>query len=255
MIDWKKYADYIFCINYLPDNRLKDISKTLIDIGIDINDSTYFSFMYDIEHKMFLDEYYVMWQKSYSFLNNVGHFMPIDTNNYRFFYLAIITYKILKIAQYFKYERIIIFEDDLIFLKDLEYIKNTLDFVNTQNFDMCSLQTTFLDCWHGLYEYISKLDYVTNLNNYTLFKTNSNLGVYSGGFLILTKNGINNIIDFFETNNIIIWLDALEGRRHMFNCKYMFILKPLCIQKWMLEIPIDNLMEFNANINLDEYNI
>ena len=253
MIDWKKYADYIFCIHYLPNNRLKDISKTLINIGIDINDSTYFSFMYDIEHKMFLNEYNIIYQNSFSYLNEITKLMYIYDQH--LFYLGMITYKILKIAQYFKYERIIIFEDDLIFLKDLEYIKNTLNFVNTQNFDICSLQTTFLDCWHGLYEYISQLDYVTNLNNYTLFKTNSNLGVYSGGFLILTKNGINNIIDFFETNNVVICLDALEGRRHILNYEYMFILKPLCLQKWMLEIPVDDLMQFNANINLDEYNI
>ena len=34
-IDWKKYVDHIFCMNYLPDNRLEKISKTLTDIGIE----------------------------------------------------------------------------------------------------------------------------------------------------------------------------------------------------------------------------
>ena len=45
-IEWNKYVDHIFCLQYLQNNRLKEISKTLINIGIDIYDSRYFSFVY-----------------------------------------------------------------------------------------------------------------------------------------------------------------------------------------------------------------
>ena len=258
MIDWKKYADYIFCIHYLPNNRLEKISKTLTDIGIDINDNKFFSFMYDIEHKMFLNEYNAMRNRSWDIIEKECQW-PHDynqINDNHLFNLALMNYNILKIAQHFKYERIIIFEDDIIFLKDHNYIIKALDFVNTQDFDICSCETSFQDCFHGISDYLININGCEYLGNDMFLKTSNNLGVYNASFLILTNKGINKIIDFFETNNVLICLDALEGLRHKLNLEFMFALKPLCIQEYMLDtVNHDNINKKDSNINriLDEY--
>ena len=42
-IDFSKYVDHIFCVHYLPNNRLENISKQFDYIGIDIHNNNLFS--------------------------------------------------------------------------------------------------------------------------------------------------------------------------------------------------------------------
>lgn len=171
------------------------------------------------------------------------------------YYLALITYRVLKIAQYFKYDRIIIFEDDIRFLKDIDYIKNNLELIYTLDFDMCMLQTTFLDYWHGI-----KNDILTNVThvkevNENILRTADPLGVYGGGFIILTSHGINKIIKYCEHNNVVLNLDIFDSIRHLVKLDTIFALKPLCIQQNMIEEwSNERCMDENANMIIDEYN-
>jgi len=250
MIDWKKYADHIFCIHYLPNNRLEKISKTLTDIGIDINDNKFFSFMYDIEHKIFQYERNFMYQKSFYVISNYKKFNKFAKEPY-LFDVGVTTYRILKIAQHFKYEKIILFEDDLIFLKDHNYIIKALDFVNTQEFDLCSCQTTYLDKSRGDKNIYIKNGFAEDVGNDMFIRIKDNLGCYGGGFYILTKNAINIIVDFFEKNNVLTCIDNLEGLRHIVKMNILLALKPLCIQERMLNW--NEKTTENINIKLDEY--
>lgn len=255
-IEWNKYVDHIFCLQYLQNNRLKEISKTLINIGIDIYDSRYFSFVYDFEHCIFKDQYQKMKEESFNFFNkNVyfkGSYLNIDKHNY-IFYLGLNTYRALKIAQYFNYERIIIFEDDIIFLKDINYIIKAMDFIKTQDFDICMCQTTFMDAYHGIKSYLAD-DGCEDLGNDMFLRIRDPLGLYGGGFIILTKKGINEIINYYEQNNLMVCLDALDTLRDKIkNLDTIFALKPLCIQQNMIEWPKQQLNNENINININEY--
>ena len=205
LIDWKEYIDYIYCMNYMPDNRINNISSTLQNIGIDIYDNRFFSFIYDCEHKMFLDEYDLMRKKSFKFYDEHKFYesenLYCNENFDYVFDVALTTYKVLKTAQYFNYKRIIIFEDDVVFLKDLKYIKNAMDFVKTQDFDICLCQTTFVDAWYGNKEYLVNFG-CEEFGNDMFLKTNRPSGVFGGAFIILTNEGINKIIKNKINNSV-----------------------------------------------------
>lgn len=257
-IDWKKYINYAFCINYLQNNRIADISKTLQDIGIDIYDNRFFSFIYDNEHKIFQEEENLMRQKSYKFyVDNAywdGNSIIYNNRNYDYlFNIGLTTYKALKIAQYFKYKRIIIFEDDIIFLKDTEYIINALEFLNTQSFDICLCQTTFCNASYGIKKHLIEDGVAIDLGNDMFLKTTNPLGVYGGGCIILTNNGINKLVNFYELNEMIICIDVLDLLRHITGLETLFALKPLCIQNRMIDD--ENIKAYNDNINIDEYKL
>ena len=240
-IDWHKYADYIFCLHYLENNRLNEISKTLTNININIFDTSFFSFSYDIEHCIFKEQYQNMKETSFYFFNKHAQFDGSDlkntVHNY-IFYLGYNTYKTLKITQYFNYDRIIIFEDDIIFLKDTDYIIKAMDFIKEQDFDICMCQTTFVDAWHGIKSYL--VNYKPN-------------GLFGGGFIILTNSGINKIVKYFEDNNLMVCIDALDTLRNVLNLNTLFALKPLCIQNDMINWTEARRNDENINIKLEDY--
>lgn len=258
IIDWKKYANHIFCMTYLPSNRLESIKKVFSNIGIDMNDTSFFSFIYDYEHCIFSEQHNEMKNMTFDFFNNhtmwEGNRLNYDQQAY-IYYVALTTYRTLKIAQYFNYDRIIIFEDDIRFLKDIDYIIKNLELINTLDFDMCMLQTTFCDCWHGIKnDIINNVTYVKEVSE-NILRTADPLGVYGGGFIILTNHGINKIIKYCEHNNVIFNLDAYDSIRNLIKLDTIFALKPLCIQQNMIEEwPNERCMNENINMIIDEYN-
>ena len=250
-INWDQYADYIFCINYLPNNKLNSISDILYNEGINIYDNSKFSFIYDVEHKLFMNEFNDIKENTFKLLNLNKRFNQNNTSYV--FYVGMITYKILKIAQYFKYKKIIIFEDDIIFLKDKNYLKNALDFINNEDFDLCMCQTTFLDNAHGNIEFYKHNKSLQYLGTDMFMKTSTNVGIYGGSFMILTDTCINKLIDFFEIHNVVTCLDNLDGLYHILNLTRLFALKPLCIQSDMLSWTPEQIKLNNVNMNINEY--
>ena len=258
IIDWKKYVNHIFCITYLQNNRLDSIKKVFSNIGIDTNDNSFFSFVYDYEHCIFSEQYNEMKKLSFDFFNRHTFFKGnrLNYNEHEYlYYVALKVYGVLKIAQYFKYDRIIIFEDDIRFLKDIDYIKNNLDLINTLDFDMGMLQTTFLDCWHGIKKFILDNNHDVKEASENILRTTGPLGVYGASFIILTSHGINKIIKYFEHNNVVLTLDIFDSIRHLIKLDTIFALKPLCIQQNMIEEWSNKrCMDENANMIIDEYN-
>jgi GR25 family glycosyltransferase involved in LPS biosynthesis len=195
-----------------------------------------------------------MKEESFKFFNEnkyyEGSHLDINQHNY-IFYLGFNTYRALKIAQYFNYDRIIIFEDDIKFLKDINYIIDAMNFVKTQDFDICMYQTTFMEEYHGIKSYL--LDYVEDLGNDMLIKFNRPIGTYGGGFIILTRKGINKIVNYFEDNNLIVALDVLDTLIDKMKLEVLYALKPLCVQNIHFDVSKEELYERNANINIEEY--
>ena len=195
-----------------------------------------------------------MKEESFKFFNEnkyyEGSHLDINQHNY-IFYLGFNTYRALKIAQYFNYDRIIIFEDDIAFLKDINYIINAMNFVKTQDFDICMCQTTFMEAYHGIKSYL--LDYVEDLGNDMFIKFNRPIGTYGGGFIILTNKGINKIVNYFEDNNLMVALDVLDTLIDKMKLEVLYALKPLCVQNIHFDISKEELYERNANINIEEY--
>ena len=255
-IDWKQYVDYIFCLHYLPNNRLNEITKTLTNIGINVNDSKFFSFAYDYEHCIFKNQYEEMNNMSSDFIrlnSSWGDIVFDDNNNLGHgFYIGLITYRILKIAQYFNYDRIIIFEDDIKFIKDTDYIVKAMNFIKEQNFDMCMCQTWFIDAYHGIKSYLINAG-CKDFGNDMFLKVDKPMGIYGGGFIILTNKGINKIINYFESNNLTAALDDFDGLRDKMNLSTLFALKPLCVQGMMFNWSDEEIYEYNANMNINEY--
>ena len=139
-IDFSKYVDHIFCVHYLPNNRLENISKQFDYIGIDIHNNNLFSFEYGIENQLFADQikdYCNKYNKLFKGAFNYQRYM---------FEVGLNIYHILKIAQYKKYKRIIIFEDDIKFLKDLDYFKSL------EGIEFFGL----VECGRGTFEEIEK---------------------------------------------------------------------------------------------------
>lgn len=255
VIDWTNYVDHIFCITYLPNGKLNKISNTLSNIGININDSKFFSFLYDYEHCIFKDQYQIMKSMSFDTFNKKRYFensfLDNDKQDY-VFYVGMNTYRILKISQYFNYDRIIIFEDDIIFLKDINYIINALDFVNKQNdFDLCLCQTTYVDAYHGIKKYLQVC--ANDLGNDFFMKTSEPIGVYGGSFVILSKEGIDKIINYYEHYNMAVCIDSLDSLRDKIELRTLFALKPLCIQECMLNWTNEQIEYNNKNMIIAEY--
>ena len=265
MIDFHKYTDYIYCLNYLPNGRTSVISKKFNDIGINTNDSSFFYFNNDIEHIIGKNEFE-------SFANNsiVKYWLNLQTeldNNFEeaFRYAFIVgynTYRVLKIAQYMGYERIMIFEDDIIFHKDHEFIKSNLDIINSTNFDYCLCNTLFTDKIYGNKLFSSYggnknelLKYSCTAESDNVFRINDNTGlrVSGGAWIILTKTGINKIINLFEENNFVICLDSLPYKNEIFNFDVLFTPEPLGLQEMHLQNKIHSIWSWNENVNFDNY--
>ena len=257
MIDWKQYTDYIFCLHYLNNDRLNEITKTLTDINIDVNDSSFFSFIYDIDHCIFKDQMQSMKEEAFNLFNEKAKYYKLPINNPKFdyvFYIALNIYKTLKIAQYFKYDRIIIFEDDIKFLKDTNYIINAMNFVKEQDFDICICQTTFVCAFHGIKSYLLEND-CEDLGNDMFLRTKEPLGLFGAGFTIFTNKGINKLLNYIESTNLLVAIDTYDGIRDIVDLDTLFALKPLCIQKCIItEWDDERRKEENINMNIEEYN-
>ena len=253
MIDFKKYADYIYCLNYLPNGRTKIMADRFNNIGIDINDSNFFYFNNDVEHIICKTEENMVMNRS---MFHYGFEIPTypdqaDSNTKYAITVGYNTYRVLKMAQYMGYERIMIFEDDIVFHKDHEFIKSNLDIINSTNFDYCMCQTTFWNGWNENVQDASDKEQLLN-NGCTaitdnLFRINpwTSVGLYCGAWIILTKYGIEKIINYFEENNIFLCIDMFAHKNEYLNFDIIFTPKPLGIQ---LEY-----CKFNKNIIIDEY--
>ena len=254
-IDFSKYVDHIFCIHYLPNNRLENISKQFDYIGIDIHNNSLFSFEYGIENQLFVDQIKDYCNRYNELFQGVFYYQPY------LFDIGIKIYHILKIAQYKKYKRIIIFEDDIKFLKDLDYIKNALDYIFEQDFDYVHCDPNYSRMYRGIEDYLLSYDLIYKLDNpyfYKLKYAYKQTCIYDDGFIILSSYAINLLINLFERDQVVTSLDMIYNpmwKDDIFNLKIYGAIKPLAIQEKTLTYTPERLEGINIHMNIDEYNI
>ena len=255
MIDFNKYVDYIYCLNYLPNGRTESLENKLLNVGIDPSNNKFIYFFNDVEHIICSNEEQQLIYRTKSFFA-YNLFTKIQIFDQETKYEIIVgynTYKVLKMAQYMGYERIMIFEDDIVFHKDHNFIIENLEIINNLDFDYCMLQTIFLNCWFGDKKCL--LENGCSIESDNIFRINkyTDLGLYGGGAIILTKHGINKIIDFFETNNITVCIDALANKNSYNNFDIIFTPEPLIIQDKFFTSELNKIPMLNKNLNIDNY--
>lgn len=252
IINWKKYVDHIYAINYLPNNRHELLCKRLLSIGININDRSLFDFEYGIENKLFV--------------KNIEEYATPDKMLYAYNYskyifeLGLNVYHILKIAQFKQYNRIIIFEDDICFHKDLNFIKNALNYISSINSDIVFCDTNFERFKCGAVDSLELVGLIHKTDNdffMHIKEYNDDVEIYGAAFMILSKDAINILIDLFEEYQLPIGLDMINMPyfRDKINTLNIYAaIKPLGVQEILFSWDENTIKGKNRNININEYN-
>ena len=256
MIDFHKYTDQIYCINYLNNGNTPELKRRLNSVGIDTSDGNFCYFFNDTEHVILKFEEQSLINRSSTYLLNTLYtkdYLLTEGSNYSFV-IGYNTYRVLKMAQYMGYERIMIFEDDIVFHKDHEFIKSNLDIINSTNFDYCSLQTSFWNAWYGDKQCLLQNKCSEVSNNILRINPYTSIGLYGGAWLIFTKQGINKLIKLFEDNDITTCIDVLAEKNCHLNFDIIFALESLALQNKNFENQYRADMSWlNKNNDLNKY--
>jgi len=250
-INWFNYIDHIFVINYINNNRYDAICKELLKVDIDIHKLSIdkFSFLFDIDYNILNN--YINFENIVNdiniHINNISDFVIDYTKIY--LKLGLNLYKILKISKFMNYERILILEDDAIFLKNYKYFNEALLNLNSLSFDML-LGQGYYGFNHNFNNAIKN-----KWQNEFFIRTDidSIFTSYGAAFVLLTKEGINNIINIYESLGYPIMLDTIIGLTK-YNLDILTVKKPLAIQDWYFEVGDDNTYkQINQYMDINEY--
>ena len=133
-INFKDYGvEHIYCINYIKNNRKKQLEQEFDYIGINYLDNSLFSWEFDYDDNVLnLKEKYELEKKK-----NELCFQKFDYYTYELkfetFKLSLRNYSIMKKSLDLGYKKIMIFEDDIVFLKNINKIKTILDNLDYSN--------------------------------------------------------------------------------------------------------------------------
>lgn len=255
-INWFNYVDHIFCINYLPNNRYNSFINKLKNVDIDINEIpiSKLTFLYDNDINLF--------NFKFNDDNNIFNKISKNINNlikedlyytYEYFNttfkLSLNIYKMLKIAEYFDYDRILYLEDDIAFINNKNYLIDALNSLNELNFDILLGQ--------GAYQFnetniLNNKDILSFENEYFLKFNNKVITAYGASLCILTKQGIKKLIKLYEFLDYPICLDMIFNIND-FPFDLITVKKPLAIQDYYFNVNNSNLKKINSFINIEEY--
>ena len=255
-INWFNYVDHIFCINYLPNNRYNSFINKLKNVDIDINEIpiSKLTFLYDNNINLFN----VKFNDNNDILNKISENINKLIKNdliYKYEYfkptfkLSLNIYKMLKIAEYFDYDRILYLEDDIAFINNKNYLINALNSLNELSFDILLGQ--------GAYQFneiniFNNKDILSFENEYFLKFNNKAVTTYGASLCILTKQGIRKLIKLYESLDYPIGLDMIFNIND-FIFDIITVKKPLAIQDYYFNVSNDNLKKINPFINIEEY--
>ena len=247
------YVDHIFVINYINNNRYESLCNELLNVNIDVHKLpiSKFTFINDYENTLLYN--YINLN---DIINNVHEqIQPISKYYFivdkKYVKVGFNTYKILKIAEYMNYERILILEDDIKFLKDLKYLDDALSDLNNSynsSFDMMLGQGDyrFNDDIQNTFD-ISVNKYYIKMTQYT------DISSYGGVFIILSKEGIKKIINVMESYKLPIVLDTIQLIKDN-NLDILSVKKPLAIQDGYFYDNNEDLNKLiNPYMNINEY--
>lgn len=244
------YVDHIYVINYIHNNKYDFICKQLKRVNLDVNNisTNKLSFVFDIKYNVlndFIDYSYIA-----SNINDKINENSIYDINFTESYLklSLNIYKILKISKYMNYDKILILEDDAVFINDLNYLNNVLKTLNTLNFDLLLGQG-----YYGFND-MDVFKECVEVNNYFIKLINKKLTSYGAALTIISKSGVNKIIDIYETLKFPITLDVLNNLNN-YNLNILSVKKPLVVQDWYdyVKNESEKLNKINKWMNINDY--
>lgn len=222
MINWDKYFDAIWCINFAEyKDRKENISREFKRVGI-LNNS-HFNFYTTIRSK-FEDFLFDMTKRA-----NVN---ACSTNGE--FNLAMGHYHCIKSSYIAGCERILMFEDDIKFLEDVDYIEKTLESIPSDA-DLCMFSYN-----PGLTQSMHKFVFEEKDDGYY---TNMNYSLWDSGFYMIGRKMMEKYIEAVESevnpSDIYISQEKKIGE-----FKRYYSNKPLGIQ-----------LDYNTSLNDSHYYI
>lgn len=180
MIDWKDYFDHIYCLHHIPyKDRLLKTKNELKRLGI--LDSSIFSwhFTYPSLFDMAL---------AYNLkMNPIMNDMILEKNKPGLMNVCLGHYQIIKEAQAFGFEHILVLEDDNIYYKNIDYIDECLKNM-PEDYD-CVLFNRYKPDNVKMKDFNEFID-KTKVNDY-FFEMRKEIAFYSNSFLGMSKKMIN----------------------------------------------------------------
>lgn len=234
MINWKKYVDQIYCINYVTYPK-KNLDRLYMELKrVDILDSDIYYEYENINTPIY--------EKIYKNFNY---------NEYKYnsgFDCTCAHYYCMKHAQQHNYKRILILENDLILLKDKEQIIKLLDAALTiSNYDDNSMFV-----YNAIDSEMPYLTFELPINFNVNISENKNL--YGAAFNIYNINAYNYFISKFE-NLEITCIDDYYNIYKDSNINIYSNSVNICIQQNWLLFTINSDILYNTNIDDDLNNL
>ena len=239
-IDWKKYVDHIYCINFTKSTN--DVDWTMKELQrIGILDSGIFTNFYNITSPLYEALY--------------KQFTPCEflkkTNNSKYYYAfdcSIAHYFCIKQAYELGYEYIMIVENDVCFLKDFDYIKNILESIydNHDKFDIIATNTNafFFKFLNTNVKFkLNKIkETLSSKRDIIPYSNHPNFIMHNAGANFYNRRGMKTIIDTFESFKYIvidIYLELFD------KCNVGYVFPSLAIQqKELFEWPWHIIYDF-----------
>ena len=217
MIDWKKYIDHIYIVDYIKTNKSvsKNFNSELKRVGIDRNDQSFVTTFININTPIYQNLFN-------NFFNNSSWCITEYT------YAVDVTlahYYCMKLAQANNYNKILILENDAIFYNDsntIEYILNNA--IDAFNYNMIDLFLGGSGCI-GING--SNIDY-SDTNIYTDINYKNHC-CFGATFNIYNKKAYNYFIDFIESGKIAV-IDEYGCLYHESDIKIGLSNIYLCVQ-------------------------
>lgn len=194
MIDWKKYFDHIYTVNFV-NNKLRQINLNNELKRVGILDSGIYDTIEFIPSPLI--------NQLCDMSLDVSNVMFDSFTKYKMYNMLINHYFIIKQAYLKGYKKVLVLEDDVRFLKDINYIEKLLDkSINIFNTDKPTIllgssswtidSGKYYNCDYADKYYDSDIVLVTNRN------------LAGTGFNVYNKKAMKQLIDFVESNKFAV---------------------------------------------------
>lgn len=224
IIDWKKYLDKIYCLNFTKTkNNIDFLYSELKRVGI--YDSGIFYEFINISSPIYKRMYDSIFYK-----NNPSYRAICSPEYSTLFDSTFCHYFLIKQGYELGYDRIAILEDDVRFTNDLNIIQNFLDnMLENDKYDIYVCQNS-LDMYHHTNDVKKFIDEKNYIDNLACIDGRNNIQfVHGGAFNIYTRVGMKAVIDKFETLSFSP-IDLYD----VFDCNVCFVYPNICTQQHLL---------------------
>ena len=250
VINFQDYGvEHIYCINYIKNNRKKQIEQEFDYIEINYLDNSLFSWEFDYDDNVLnLKENYELEKKKNELCFQKFDYYPYDLK-FETFKLSLRNYSIMKKSLDLGYKKIMIFEDDIVFLKNINKIKTILDNLDYSN-NLILLAPSAKFSYLLSYKFHNQ--YKENVYNfYEYYVTNKNLhyfDLYCAGCNIYDEEAMKAYIYIIE-NICCISPDLYFYYEQYPNTKINICatLYPICFQRSDIDKELENFHRLNKS--------